>query len=75
MMARTHGQPATPSTLGKQYANFAYRIGKQLKNMKKVQISGKMNGAVGNYNAHYFAYPSIDWYSVTKSFIEKKLQL
>lgn len=57
MLAHTHGQPASPTTLGKEYANFCYRLALQLSNIKKTQIYGKFNGAVGNYNAHYFTYP------------------
>lgn len=75
MLAHTHGQPATPTTLGKEFANFAYRLDQQIGNIKAVQINGKMNGAVGNYNAHYFAYPNQPWRQVCESFVEKKLKL
>jgi adenylosuccinate lyase len=61
MLAHTHGQPASPTTLGKEYANFSYRLALQLSNLKKTKIYGKFNGAVGNYNAHYFVYPDLDW--------------
>jgi len=61
MLAHTHGQPASPTTIGKEYANFAYRLSLQLKNLKQTKIYGKFNGAVGNYNAHYFAYPDLNW--------------
>lgn len=57
MLARTHGQPASPTTLGKEYANFSYRLALQLSNLRKTNIYGKFNGAVGNYNAHCFVYP------------------
>jgi adenylosuccinate lyase len=57
MLAHTHGQPATPTTLGKEMANFVYRIKKQTKNVEAVRLTGKMNGATGNYNSHYFSYP------------------
>ena len=66
MLGRTHGQSATPTTLGKEYSIFAYRVKKQLKYINNVRLSGKMNGAVGNYNAHYFAYPEIDWMKVNE---------
>lgn len=75
MLARTHGQPATPTTLGKQFANFAYRLKKQIKFIKGVKLTGKINGAVGNYNAHYFSYPNTDWINVNKQFVEKCLGL
>lgn len=61
MISRTHGQPAVPTTLGKEFKVFAYRLEKQLKILGKVQYYGKFGGAVGNLNAHYFAYPEIDW--------------
>ena len=61
MLAHTHGQPASPTTLGKEYANFCYRLALQQNRLSKTQISGKFNGAVGNYNAHYFAYPDLNW--------------
>lgn len=61
MISRTHGQPAVPTTLGKEFKVFAYRLEKQLKILEKVQYYGKFGGAVGNLNAHYFSYPEIDW--------------
>ena len=61
MISRTHGQPAVPTTLGKEFKVFGYRLEKQLKILEKVQYYGKFGGAVGNLNAHYFAYPEIDW--------------
>ena len=57
MLSRTHGQSATPTTLGKEVANFSYRLGKQFKSLKTHNFEGKFNGAVGNFNAHIFAYP------------------
>ena len=75
MLGRTHGQSATPTTLGKEYSIFAYRVGRQIKNIGNVKLSGKMNGAVGNYNAHYFAYPHVDWLQVNEQFVEKVLSL
>lgn len=61
MLAHTHGQPASPTTLGKEYANFCYRLALQLSYLRKAKIYGKFNGAVGNYNAHYFVYPGLRW--------------
>lgn len=69
MLARTHGQPATPTTLGKELANVAARLARQQNTFAKVQPLGKFNGAVGNYNAHYSAAPDVDWPTVAKSFI------
>lgn len=59
MLARTHGQPATPTTLGKEMANFAYRLDRQLQSFEDVAVLGKLNGAVGNFNAHVVAYPEV----------------
>ncbi len=75
MLSRTHGQTATPTTLGKEIAVFTYRLGRQLKLLIKQPILGKFNGAVGNYNAHDAAYPNLDWVSVSKDFIEGRLRL
>ena len=61
MLSRTHGQPASPTTLGKEFANVAVRIQNQLAGLKAVKLYGKMNGASGNYNAHRVAYPDVDW--------------
>ena len=61
LMSRTHGQPASPSTLGKEMANVVVRLERQLKQIQAVEIMGKLNGAVGNYNAHISAYPEVDW--------------
>src|SRR5689334_97702 len=61
MLARTHGQPATPTTLGKEMANVVARLDRAIASLGKVPIKGKMNGAVGNYNAHAVAYPDVDW--------------
>ena len=57
MLARTHGQTASPTTVGKEMANFAYRVNQQLKLMKSTKFHGKLNGAVGNFNAHIYCYP------------------
>jgi adenylosuccinate lyase len=70
MMSRTHGQPATPTTLGKEIANFAYRLQRQRTRFASVAIEGKINGAVGNFNAHLVAYPNVDWASLGRHFVE-----
>ena len=70
MLSRTHGQTASPTTLGKEMANFSYRLNRQINQLKDVHIMGKFNGAVGNFNAHLSAYPDIDWPKVSKDFIE-----
>jgi adenylosuccinate lyase len=69
LLSRTHGQPATPSTVGKEMANVAYRMERQYKQMAQVDILGKINGAVGNYNAHVVAYPEVDWLAFSESFV------
>lgn len=69
MLSRTHGQTASPTTLGKEMANVAARMRRQIAQIKKIEILGKMNGAVGNYNAHISAYPEIDWAENAESFI------
>ncbi len=70
MMSRTHGQPATPTTLGKEIANFAYRLQRQRARFAAVAIEGKINGAVGNFNAHLVAYPDVDWAQLGQGFVE-----
>ncbi|WP_106478624.1 adenylosuccinate lyase [Phytohalomonas tamaricis] len=70
MLSRTHGQTASPTTLGKEMANVAYRLRRQLKQIESVEIFGKINGAVGNYNAHLAAYPEIDWAANAHTFVE-----
>ncbi|MCN4144528.1 MAG: adenylosuccinate lyase [Thiohalomonas sp.] len=70
MLCRTHGQPASPSTMGKEMANIAYRLERQFKQLKTLQIMGKINGAVGNYNAHLSAYPELDWAEIAQNFVE-----
>lgn len=70
MMSRTHGQPASPTTMGKEFANVAYRLQRQAKQLMNVQIMGKINGAVGNYNAHLSAYPEINWYELSEQFVQ-----
>lgn len=69
MMARTHGQPATPSTMGKEMANVYVRLQRQLEQLRAVPLMGKINGAVGNYNAHQVAYPDVDWHQVSEQFV------
>ena len=75
MMSRTHGQPASPTTLGKEMANVVARLKRASERIAGVQILGKMNGAVGNYNAHLSAYPDIDWAAFSRKVIEGKLGL
>lgn len=70
MLSHTHGQNATPTTVGKELAIFVYRLNKILDRIKNVKISGKCNGAVGNFNAHVIAYPEIDWVNVSREFVE-----
>ncbi len=70
MLSRTHGQPATPTTLGKEFANFAYRLQRQIKSLKNQEILGKFHGAVGNFNAHLIAQPEINWPEVAQKFVE-----
>lgn len=69
LMSRTHGQPASPSTLGKEMANVAVRLERQMKQIEAVEIMGKINGAVGNYNAHLSAYPEVDWHTLSQRFV------
>ncbi|HIQ14887.1 MAG TPA: adenylosuccinate lyase, partial [Leucothrix sp.] len=70
LLCRTHGQPASPSTLGKEMANVVYRLQRQKKQIANIEIMGKINGAVGNYNAHLSAYPHVDWEKFAKDFVE-----
>jgi adenylosuccinate lyase len=70
MMSRTHGQPATPTTLGKEIANFTYRLAEQRNKFAMVAIAGKINGAVGNFNAHLVAYPEVDWPKLAAGFVQ-----
>lgn len=69
LLSRTHGQPASPSTLGKEMANVAYRLQRQLRQLKQCEILGKFNGAVGNYNAHLSAYPTLNWHQLSEAFV------
>lgn len=70
MLSRTHGQTASPTTVGKELANVVYRLRRQLMQIREVEIMGKINGAVGNYNAHLSAYPDVDWAANAEEFIE-----
>ena len=69
MMARTHGQPASPTTLGKEMANVYIRLQRQRNQVAAVEMLGKFNGAVGNYNAHLSAYPTLDWHQISEQFV------
>jgi len=70
MLCRTHGQPASPSTMGKEMANVVYRLQRQREQIAGLQMLGKINGAVGNYNAHLSAYPELEWPAFAQSFVE-----
>lgn len=70
MLSRTHGQPASPTTMGKEWANIAYRLKRQREQVFTTPIMGKINGAVGNYNAHLVSYPDVDWPQAAKNFVE-----
>jgi len=69
MLSRTHGQPASPTTVGKEIANVVYRLHRQREQMAQIPIMGKFNGAVGNYNAHLAAYPNLDWENIAQQFV------
>ncbi len=75
MLSRTHGQPASPTTLGKEIANMAKRLERAIQAIGNVALLGKMNGAVGNYNAHLAAYPEFDWEQFARGVVEKRLGL
>ena len=70
MLSRTHGQPASPTTMGKEMANVVHRLRKQRTHIANIEILGKINGAVGNYNAHLSAYPDVDWQQHAQNFVE-----
>lgn len=70
LLSRTHGQPASPTTLGKEMANVVYRLQRQYKQLEQLEILAKINGAVGNYNAHLSAYPDVDWHAFSQNFVE-----
>ncbi|CAI8921528.1 adenylosuccinate lyase [Methylocaldum szegediense] len=69
MLSRTHGQSATPTTMGKEFANVSARLERQLKQLESIELLGKINGAVGNYNAHRVAYPEVDWPTFCRNFV------
>ncbi|MDD9958619.1 MAG: adenylosuccinate lyase [Gammaproteobacteria bacterium] len=69
LLSRTHGQPASPTTVGKEFANVVYRLRRQVEQIQEIAVLGKINGAVGNYNAHLSAYPNIDWQSIAEQFV------
>lgn len=71
MLARTHGQPATPTTVGKEFRNVQVRLARQIDHIRNTQILGKINGAVGNFNAHVAAYPNVDWLALSRTFVEQ----
>ncbi len=75
MLSRTHGQPASPTTLGKEMANFVYRLRRERETLVAVPILGKINGAVGNYNAHLVSYPEVDWPAFAERFVTERLGL
>ena len=75
MLARTHGQPASPVTLGKEFAVFADRLRRRSARLASIRLTGKFNGAVGCFNAHYSAYPDVDWVELARRVIEDKLGL
>src|SRR4029077_2071534 len=71
MLSRTHGQPASPTTVGKEMANFTHRLERARARIARVPVLGKANGAVGNYNAHVTAYPGVNWESFSRRFVER----
>jgi len=75
MMSRTHGQPATPTTVGKEFINFAFRILREKKLLEKIHMECKINGASGNFNAHFFVKPEINWIDASEKFITEKLEM
>ena len=75
MMSRTHGQPATPTTVGKEFVNYAWRLRVELTNLKLLYVHGKMNGASGNFNAHQFVFPDINWITASEKFVSQYLGL
>lgn len=75
MLSRTHGQAASPTTLGKEIANVHYRLSRQIRQLETQEMLGKINGAVGNFNAHHISYPNIDWPQLAQRFVENTLGL
>ena len=72
MLSHTHGQPASPTTVGKEMANVVYRLHRQREQIAATSLQGKINGAVGNYNAHLVAYPDINWEAQAKKFVDEE---
>ncbi|WDP85984.1 MAG: adenylosuccinate lyase [Desulfobacter sp.] len=75
MMSRTHGQPATPTTVGKEFINYAWRMNQEIEFLESKAVQAKINGATGNYNAHWFAFPDVDWIDASRRFICNHLDL
>jgi adenylosuccinate lyase len=75
MMSRTHGQAASPTTIGKEFINFAWRISQEIEILENEKIEAKLNGATGNFNAHFFVFPDIDWIEASQIFLKKHLNL
>jgi adenylosuccinate lyase len=75
MMSRTHGQPASPTTVGKEFVNFAWRLSSEIRVLESIGVQAKINGATGNYNAHHFAFPEIDWIDASQRFLAGRLGL
>ena len=75
MLAHTHGQPATPTTIGKEFKVYAYRLMSSIENIESIQIKAKFNGATGNYSAILTAFPNVDWQTMAKKFVEEYLGL
>ncbi len=75
MISRTHGQPATPTTMGKEFVNFAWRLGREKERISALPMEAKMNGASGNFNAHWLAFPHIDWIPASQRFVSEYLGL
>ncbi|TYB30965.1 MAG: adenylosuccinate lyase, partial [Candidatus Mcinerneyibacterium aminivorans] len=75
MISRTHGQPASPTTAGKEFINFAFRLKKEYEKLNRHEVEGKMNGASGNFNAHQFVFDNVDWISKSSEFIDNYLKI
>lgn len=75
MLSRTHGQKASPTSLGKEFAVFAYRLNRQVQSLRQLKMSGKMNGASGNYCAHHVVFPNVPWEELAEDFVSKRLGL
>ncbi len=75
MMSRTHGQPASPTTAGKEFVNFAWRLRQEFNLLAQKKVQAKINGATGNYNAHYFVFPEVDWIKASEQFVSQYLKL